>query len=128
MPNARIDDNGVTKGADYEPTASILHREGIDGVDEVDPEPADAIDAAGYEHIDFDLDITLGGDEPLLEVTALYYDATADAWFRGAPSYFTDSGRFRLRAAARGARTFLAVTALEGETPTLDLDVWASLS
>lgn len=82
MPNARIDDNGVPKGAVYEQTVPVLHREGVDDIDEGDPEPGDAIDAAGYEHLDFDLDVTLGGDEPLLEVTALYYDATADGWFR----------------------------------------------
>jgi predicted ATPase len=80
------------------------------------------------EHIDFDVDVTLGGAAPLVEVTPLYYGATADAWFRGESAFFTATGRYRLRAEARGARVFLAVTALEGDTPTLDLDAWASLS
>ena len=86
------------------------------------------LDASGFEHIDFDLDVTLGGTDPLVEVTPLYYGAAADAWFRGESAFFTATGRYRLRVAARGARVFLAVTALEGDTPTLDLDVWASLT
>ncbi len=128
MPNARIDDNGVPKAAVYEQTAPILHRDGVDAVDAGDPDNADAVDAAGFEHVDFDLDVTLGGDDPLLSVVPLYYSAGADGWFSGESAYFAESGRYRLRVAARGARVFLAVAALEGDTPTLDLDVWASLS
>jgi hypothetical protein len=128
MPNARIDDNGVPKAAVYEHTTPVLHRDGVDAVDAGDPDEADAVDAAGFEHVDFDLDVTLGGDDPLLSVVPLYYSAGADGWFGGDAAYFTESGRYRLRVAARGARVFLAVAALDGDEPTLDLDVWASLS
>ncbi len=128
MPNVRIDDNGVPKAAVFEHTASVVHRSSVTAVDAVDPDLEDSLDASGFEHVDFDLDVTLGGTDPLVEVTPLYYGATADAWFRGESAYFTDTGRYRLRVEARGARVFLAVTALEGDTPTLDLDAWASLS
>ncbi|MGE3961133.1 MAG: hypothetical protein AB7F65_05570 [Dehalococcoidia bacterium] len=128
MPNVRIDENGVPKAAVFEHTAPIAHRSGVTGVDVGDPDIEDAVDASGFEHIDFDLDITLGGTDPLLEVTPLFYGASAAAWFRGESQYFTASGRVRVRTDARGARVFLAVTALEGDTPTLDLDAWASLS
>ena len=128
MPNVRIDENGVPKAPVFEQSTPVAHRSAVDAVDSSDPDLEDALDAAGYEHVDFDLDVTLGGTDPLLEVTPLYYGAGADAWFRGEPAYFTSTGRYRVRAAARGARVFLAVTALEGDTPTLDLDVWASLS
>ncbi len=128
MPNVRIDENGVPKAAVFEQTAAAAHRSAVTEVDAEDPDLEDALDAAGYEHVDFDLDVTLGGTDPLVEVTPLYYSAAPDAWFRGEPAYFTQTGRYRVRAAARGARVFLAVTALEGDTPTLDLDAWASLS
>lgn len=127
MPNVRIDENGVPKSPVFEQAAPVLHRDGVTGVDEGAPVLADAVDASGFEHIDFDLDIALGGTDPLLEVTPLFHGSVADAWFRGEPSFFTEGGRFRVRVAARGARVFLAVTALEGETPTLDLDAWAVL-
>ena len=128
MPNVRIDDNGVPKAAVFEQTVPVAHRSGVTAVDAGDPDLADSLDASGFEHIDFDLDVTLGGTDPLVEVTPLYYGAAADAWFRGESAFFTATGRYRLRVAARGARVFLAVTALEGDTPTLDLDVWASLT
>lgn len=128
MPNVRIDENGVPKAAVFEQSAPTAHRTGVTAVDSADPEVEDALDAAGFAHIDFDVDVTLGGADLLVEVTPLYYGATADAWFRGESAFFTATGRYRLRADARGARVFLAVTALEGDTPTLDLDAWASLS
>ncbi len=128
MPNVRIDENGVPKAAVFEQSVPTAHRTGVTAVDSADPDVEDALDAAGFEHVDFDVDVTLGGTDPLVEVTPLYYGAAADAWFRGEPAFFTTTGRYRLRADARGARVFLAVTALEGDTPTLDLDAWASLS
>lgn len=128
MPNVRIDDNGVPKAAVFEHTPAVAHRVTVTAVDEGDPDPGEAIDAAGFEHVDFDLDIALGGEDPLVEVTPLFYGSPADAWFRGESAFFTSSGRYRLRADARGSRLFLAVTALEGEEPTLSLDAWASLS
>lgn len=128
MANVRIDENGVPKAAVFEQGAAILHREGVTGVDGGAPSVGDAVDATGFEHLDFDLDVTLGGTDPVLEVTPLFWSAGAAAWFRGEPAFFTSTGRYRLRTAARGALVFLAVTALEGETPTLDLDAWAALS
>ncbi len=129
MADVRIDANGVPKGAVVEQTAAALHRAAVTEVDEGDPaSPSDGVDAEGYLAVDFDLDVTLGGDDPVLEVTPLFLDAGAEAWFRGEPAFFTASGRYRLRTEARGATVFLAVTGLEGDTPTLDLDVWASRS
>ncbi|MDA0271114.1 MAG: hypothetical protein DWG83_01830 [Chloroflexi bacterium] len=129
MARVRLDENGVPKGAVVEQVAAALHRSGVDGVDEGDPvSPSDGVDASGFAFVDFDLDVALGGDDPLLEVTPLFFDGVAEAWFRGPPSFFVESGRFRVRVEARGAVVFLAVTALEGDEPTLDLDVWASVS
>lgn len=128
MANVRIDENGVPKGAVYEQTAPAPHRVNVTAVDVGSPALAAAVDASGYEHIDFDVDLTLGGTDPMVEVVPLYYSATAAAWFRGEPAFFTESGRTRVRAAARGARVFLAVAALHGDTPTLQLNAWASLS
>ena len=128
MANVRIDENGVPKGAVFEQSAPVLHRSGVAAVDAGAPLLADAVDTAGFEHADFDLDVTLGGTDPLLEVTPLFWSAGPQDWFRGESSFFTESGRYRLRVPARGARVFLAVTALEGDTPTLDLDAWAVLS
>jgi hypothetical protein len=129
MANVRIDANGVPKGAVFEQTAPVAHRLGVTEPDEGDPlSPADGVDAAGYEFVDFDLDVTLGGDGPLVEVAPLYFDAAAEAWFRGQSHFIAESGRTRLRVEARGATVYLAVLALEGEEATLDLDAWASLS
>jgi len=128
MPNVRIDENGVPKAAVFEQAAPVAHRTGVTAVDSAAPDVEDGVDAAGFEHVDFDLDVTLGGEDPLLEVTPLFYNATADAWFRGEPAYFTATGRHRLRTPARGGIVFLAVTALQGDTPTLDLDAWAVVS
>ncbi len=129
MADVRIDANGVPKGAVVEQVGTVLHRSAVTEVDEGDPASAsDGVDASGFVAVDFDLDVTLGGDAPLLEVTPLFLSGVTEAWFRGEPAYFTSSGRYRLRTEARGATVFLAVTALEGDEPTLDLDVWASLS
>lgn len=129
MADVRIDANGVPKGAVIEQVGAVLHRSGVTEVDAGDPVSAsDGVDAAGFLAVDFDLDVTLGGTDPLLEVTPLFLDAVAESWFRGESAFFTSSGRYRLRTEARGATVFLAVTALEGDTPTLDLDVWASVS
>jgi len=129
MADVRIDANGVPKGAVVEQAGTVLHRSGVTEVDAGDPASAsDGVDAAGFLAVDFDLEVTLGGDDPLLEVTPLFLDPVAEAWFRGEPAFFVASGRYRLRTEARGATVFLAVTALEGDTPTLDLDVWASVS
>ncbi len=128
MANVRIDENGVPKGAVFEQAASVLHRQGVTDADAGDPALGDAVDAGGFEHVDFDVDVTLGGDDPLVEVTPLFWSPAAAAWFRGESTYFAATGRYRVRVPARGARVFLAVTALEGDTPTLDLDAWATLS
>ena len=127
MANVRIDENGVPKSPVFEQEAPLAHRVEVTAVDEGTPAVEDAVDAAGFEDIDFDLDVTLGGTDPLLEVTPLFYGSAAEAWFRGESSYFTSSGRYRLRVPARGARVFLAVTALEGDSPAVSLDAWAVL-
>lgn len=128
MANVRIDANGVPKAPVWEQTASVVHREAVTAVDGSDPDVADGVACEGFAAVDFDLDVTLGGTVPLLEVAPLFYDAAADAWFRGDSAFYTATGRYRLRAEARGALTFLAVVGLTGTSPTLALDVWASLS
>lgn len=69
MPNVRIDDNGVPKSPVFEQATPIAHRTAVTTVDAGDPNTEDAVNAEGYEHVDFDLDVTLGGTDPLLEVT-----------------------------------------------------------
>ena len=126
MPNVRIDENGVPKGAVYEQTAPAVHRSGVTAVDASDPAGAAAgVACAGFEVVDFDLAITLGGTNPMVEVAPLFYDATANQWFAGAPAFFTASARSRLRVEARGAIVFLKVVALTGTSPTLNLSAWA---
>jgi hypothetical protein len=128
MADVRIDANGIPKGEVWEQAVPVEHRSNVTAADGADPDADEGIDADGYEAIDFDLDVTLGGTNPMVEVAPLFYDATADAWFRGGSSFFTATGRYRVRAASRGARTFLSVVALSGTTPTLSLDCWATLT
>ncbi len=62
MANVRIDQNGVPKGAVYEQTAPVAHRSNVTAADSGDPgSPSDGVATDGYEALDFDLDITLGG-------------------------------------------------------------------
>ncbi|MEZ4501745.1 MAG: hypothetical protein R3C39_03900 [Dehalococcoidia bacterium] len=128
MANVRIDENGVAKGVVFEHTAPAVHRSNVTAVDGSDPASSAGVDTAGFEAVDFDLDVTLGGTDPLVEVAPIYFDATADAWFKGESAFFNSSGRFRVRAEGRGAVTYLKVVALTGTSPTLDLDAWASLT
>ena len=129
MANVRIDANGVPKALVFEQSTPLVHRTGVTAVDASDPpSTASGIDCAGFEAVDFDLDITLGGTGAMVEVAAIHYDATANAWFAGESAFLTASGRYRLRSHVRGATVFLKVVALTGDTPTLDLDVWAVLS
>ena len=86
------------------------------------------MDAAGFEVLDFDMAVTLGGTAPMVEVAPIFYDATAAAWFKGESAFFTATGNYRLRTQARGAIVYLKVIALTGTSPTLDLDVWSALS
>lgn len=128
MANVRIDANGVPKGAVWEHADPVLHRSGVTAVDGADPAGSAGIDCDGFEAVDFDVDVTLGGTNPMVEVAPIYHDATADAWFRGQSAFFTSTGRYRVRAEARGARAYLRVVALSGTSPTLTLSAWASLS
>ncbi|MGE3857452.1 MAG: hypothetical protein AB7G21_10910 [Dehalococcoidia bacterium] len=129
MADVRLDENGVPKGAVIELTAPAAHRAGVTAADGGEPSSvADGVDAAGYQHVDFDVDVTLGGTSPMVEVAPLFYDATAAHWFRGDSAYYTASGRYRLRVEARGGVVFLQVVALTGTSPTLSLSAWASCS
>ena len=129
MANVRIDANGVPKAPVFEQSTPVAHRTGVTAADGSDPANAsDGIDCAGFEAVDFDLDVTLGGTGPMVEVAAIHYDATANAWFAGESAFLTANGRYRLRSHVRGATVYLKVVALTGTTPTLDLDVWAVLS
>jgi hypothetical protein len=128
LANVRIDANGAPKGAVWEQTVPVAHRGNVTAADGADPAQAGGVVTEGYEVVDFDLDVTLGGTNPTVEVAPIHYDATAAAWFRGASTTYSASGRFRVRATARGALTYLKVIALTGTTPTLALNAWASMS
>ncbi|MEI7925826.1 MAG: hypothetical protein WCI61_06535 [Chloroflexota bacterium] len=129
MADVRLDHNGVAKGAVIELTAPVAHRSGVTAADGGEPGSTSlGVNADGYQHIDFDVDVTLGGTLPMVEVAPLFYDATAAHWFRGESSYYTATGRHRLRVEARGGVVFLQVVSLTGTSPTLSLSVWASCS
>lgn len=128
MANVRIDANGVPKGAVWEQTAPVAHRTSVTAADGSDPASSAGIATDGYQAVDFDIDVTLGGTDPMVEVAPIYYDATASAWFRGASAFFTATGKYRVRAEARGALAYLKVVALTGTSPTLALNAWAALS
>lgn len=129
MANVRIDDNGIAKGDVFEHRPAVLHRSGVTAVDVTDPaSPAEGVEVDGFRFIDFDVDVTLGGTDPLVEIAPMFYDAAADAWFAGAASFVAQSGRSRLRVEALGSVTYLQVRSLSGTAPTLSLSVWASLA
>ena len=128
MTDVRLDSNGVPKAAVFEASTPVVHRISVTAVDSSEPSVSAGVDASGFEFVDFDLDVTLGGTTPAVEVAPLHYDATAAHWFRGASTLFTASGRYRFRVEARGGVVFLDVVALTGTSPTLSLNVWASLS
>lgn len=129
MANVRIDSNGIPKGAVFDQTAPVLHRNAVTTPDLADPaSAAGGLATDGYLAADFDIEVTLGGADPLVEVVPLFYNPVAAAWFRGDAAFFTESGRYRLRAETRGAAVFLKVAALTGGSPTLQLSAWASLS
>ena len=128
MANVRIDANGVPKGAVWEQTVPVAHRTNVIAADGADPAQGAGVVTEGYKVVDFDLDITLGGTDPAVEVAPIYYDVTAAAWFRGTSTTYTATGRYRLRANARGALTYLKVVALTGTAPTLVLNAWAAMS
>ena len=129
MADVRIDANGVPKAAVFEQTAPAAHRAAVTAVDGSDPASvALGVASEGYRFVDFDVSVTLGGTDPLVEVAPLFFDATSATWFRGQSSFYTSSGRYRLRVEARGAVVFLQVVALSGTSPTLSLSAWASRS
>ena len=128
MANVRIDANGVPKGVVWEQATPAAHRSSVTAADGADPASSAGIVTDGYEAVDFDIDVTLGGTNPMVEVAPIYYDATASAWFRGASMFFVATGKYRVRALARGASTYLKVVALTGTSPTLSLNAWASLA
>ena len=68
MANVRIDNNGVPKGAVFELTAPAAHRTSVTAVDSSEPgSVASGVNADGYAHVDFDIDVTLGGTDPMVE-------------------------------------------------------------
>jgi hypothetical protein len=115
MANVRIDASGVPKAPVIEQTTPASHRTGVTAVDGADPASSAGVSTDGYQVIDFDLDVTLGGTNPAVEVapTSATYGAT---------------GKYRLRAEARGATVYLKVIALTGTAPTLSLNVWSARS
>lgn len=129
MADVRIDANGVPKAAVFEQSTPVAHRSGVTAVDGSDPASASlGVASEGFRFVDFDVAVTLGGTDPLVEVVPLFFDATSGTWFRGESAYFTSSGRYRVRVEARGAVVFLQVVSLTGTSPTLSLSAWASRS
>jgi len=129
MANVRIDDNGIAKGDVFEHQPPVVHRTAVTAVDAADPaSPAAGVATDGFRFVDFDIDVTLGGTDPLVEVAPLFYDATADAWFAGASMFVAESGRSRVRVEALGDVTYLSVRSLSGTAPTLSLSAWAVLA
>ena len=129
MADVRIDANGVPKAAVFEQTAPAAHRASVTAVDSGDPASASVgVASEGFRFVDFDVAVTLGGTDPLVEVAPLFLDATSGTWFLGDSSFFPSSGRYRVRVEARGAVVFLQVVSLSGTSPTLSLSAWASRS
>lgn len=129
MADVRIDANGVPKAPVFEQSTPVAHRSGVTAVDASDPASAAlGVASEGFRFVDFDVAVTLGGADPLVEVAPLFLDATSGTWFRGESSFFTTSGRYRVRVEARGAVVFLQVVSLSGTSPTLSLSAWASRS
>ena len=78
MADVRLDHNGVPKGAVIELTAPAAHRSAVTAADGAEPgSVASGVNAEGYQHVDFDVDVALGGTAPMVEVAPLFYDATA---------------------------------------------------
>jgi len=127
MAEVRIDANGVPKAPVFEQSTPVAHRVAVTAVDAADPASSSlGVASEGFRYVDFDVSVTLGGTDPLVEVASLFFDATSGTWFAGESSFFTSSGRYRVRVEARGAVVFLKVVALEGTSPTLSLSAWAS--
>jgi len=122
MANVRLDQNGMPKGAVYEPTAPLAHRSGVTAVDATDPADASgAIDCAGYQHCRFDIAIT-GAGLQALDVQALFWNPRQDLWFGGATRRFEATGRHALLVEARGAKVFLKVASFTGTSFSLSAD------
>ncbi len=129
MAKVRLDVNSQPKNFVYEPETPVLHRNAITQVDASDPaSAADGIPCDGFQYCDFDIQLTLGGTTPVLEVAPIFYDATADLWFKGESSFFSETGKYRLRSEVRGAIIFLKAIELTGTSPTMTLSAWAVLS
>jgi hypothetical protein len=122
MANVRLDQNGLSKGLVYEPTAPLAHRSGVTAVDASDPADASgAVDCAGYQHCRFDIAITGTGFQAL-EVQALFWNPRQSLWFGGAARRFEATGRQALLVEARGALVFLKVTSFAGTSFSLGAD------
>lgn len=122
MANVRIDQNGIPKGPVYEPTAPALHRSGVAAVDAADPADASgAIDAAGYQYCDFDVELS-GTGFTSLEAQLLFWNARQSKWFGGARYTLSATGRHALRTEARGRLLYLKVTAFSGTSFSLSAD------
>jgi len=99
-----------------------------------EPAVGGGIDCAGFEGVDFDCKITLGGTSPVIELTPIYYDSVDAQWYAGESLFFTGSaggggvirGKLRVRCYAKGAIAFLQVRSLTGTTPSFSLTVYGS--
>lgn len=127
--NVARDASGIPKRAVFEHESTAAHRSGVTSVDGSDPaDTSGAVDSEGWEVVDFDIDVTLGGTDPVAEVAPIYYNSVAEAWFKGESVFISETGKYRVRCEARGSFVFLKLISLDGTTPTIDMDVWSSLS
>lgn len=99
-----------------------------------EPATSAGIDCVGYEGVDFDCKLKLGGTTPVIELTPIHYDSVDAQWYAGESVFWTGTayadtfirGKLRIRTIAKGAIAFLQVRSLTGTTPTMLLSVWAS--
>ena len=122
MVNVGIDETGLPKGPVFAPPAPAVHRTGITAVDSSDPsDTSGAVDASGYQHCRFDIDIA-GTGFTSLEVQAIFWNSRQSLWFAGGLRKFTSTGQHALIADAQGSYVFLKVTAFSGTFFSLSAD------
>ena len=122
MANVRLDQNGIPKAAVFETATPVQHRDSVTAVDASDPEDASgAVDTAGDESCRFDVTVTGTGFQSLT-VQVLFWNPRQEKWFGGASRQLTATGQHAIEVGARGAITFLKVTAFSGTSFSLDAD------
>lgn len=128
MANVRKDSNGIPKAAVFEHNSYETHRTSVTTVDSTYPvNTNNGIESDGWEVIDFDIEVvSITGDDPSIEVAPIYWNPSAEKWFKGESEFLTETGNFRLRAESRGSIAYLAVESFVGTN--FSINVWTSKS